>query len=103
MEKLDGTINDYINKKIALGNSFGDIIDNIKNKINILHQKLIKEKITIEENISDNYMFKDEEFKRIDFTKSHIKDSLTRDDFKKYKFIYITNPMTRELQQINIF
>jgi len=54
----------------------------------------------IEENILDNYMFKGDIFKRIDFTKSHIKDRLTRNDLKKNKFIHITNPITQTSKKL---
>ncbi len=100
MEQLDGTIDDYIKQRLITSQSLNSILEEVKNKIKVLHQKLIEEKITIEENISDNYMFKGDIIKRIDFTKSHIKDKLTNNDLKKYKFIHIANPISNNLEKL---
>ena len=100
MERLDETIDDYIKQKLNSGKSLNSVVEEVKNKIKLLHQKLIEEKITIEENIPDNYMFKGDIIKRIDFTKSHIKDKLPSNNLKKYKFIHITNPISNTLEKL---
>ena len=103
MEKLDGTIDDYVKQRLDEGKTFNSVVEDVKNKIKRIHQQLEENKITIEENNSDNYMFKGDTIKRIDFTKSEIKDVLSGNDRKLYKFLHIINPITKENLKINLF
>lgn len=95
MEKMDGTIDDFIKQKIKEGKKLNLVLEEVINKIKIIHEQLKNNKITIEENISDNYMIKGNIIKRIDFTKSKIKKILSNRDIKKYKFVYIDNPISK--------
>lgn len=103
MEKLDYDLNSYIKKELSNGKTIEFIKFKIKNLISPIHKKMKKYNITIGDKNMDNYMFKDGILKKIDYTQSKIKISLSYKDIKNFDYVHIYNPNTNKIEPICIF
>ena len=103
MEKMEYTLCEYINNLIIKKINMEKIIKIIKNQITPIHKKMKSHNITIGDKTIDNYMFKNNILKKIDFTTSKIKTNLTINDIKDYNYIHIFNYKEGLLQKIILF
>jgi hypothetical protein len=89
MEKLDCTLSQWIERKLLIGNSPEQIKKTLNQILFPLYERLKKNNITIGDNNTDNYMFKNNQIFKIDYTNCRKKSYLSNKDIQKYSYINI--------------
>lgn len=89
MEKLDYTLTQRIEYYLSLGFTINKIKIKINNLLTPLFLSLISNCVTVGDNNTDNYMFINNQIKKIDYVNCVQKQSLNKSDIKKYSYIYV--------------
>ena len=102
MELMDTGLNEWILKKHYENKCWENIKYEIANMILPIHTKMKSKKITVGDKNIDNYMFKNDVLKKIDFTMSIVKKKLNYKELKAYDYICIINPFSNKMEKIFI-
>jgi len=100
MELMDIGLNDWIVKSHLEQKSWKDIKNYIRNVVLPIHLKMKNKRITVGDKNVNNYMFKNNTLKRIDFTMSVAKEKLNYQEIKSYGYINVINPFTKKMEKI---
>jgi hypothetical protein len=100
MELMDYGLNDWIIKNYCEKKSWEYIKNQIVKMILPIHLKMKNRKVTVGDKNVDNYMFKNDVLKKIDFTMSTIKIKLNYEDIKSYEYMCLINPFSNKMEKI---